>query len=124
MGRLTVGQKGSIMSAPSASESENEMSTAGASSTSGEPMIFVQRVRERAEGAGRPHSTASKLGRLLHQRHLKAFDVTRQAGVPPRILTEYLAARKPIRPNDLIAICTFLQVHPSEIVEEKWGNGK
>lgn len=67
---------------------------------------------------GRPHSLETKLGVLMAKKQVFAYVMGPVVGINPRRLTELLAGRKPLRPEEVQRIAKYLRVDPSEITED------
>jgi DNA-binding Xre family transcriptional regulator len=68
-------------------------------------------------GRGQPITTKTKFGRFLRKHNLKARVVAVEAGIYPRLMTEYIQARRVIREDHLEILCFILDCKPEEIVE-------
>lgn len=66
---------------------------------------------------GRPLRTDTKLGALIVQRNLKAYEVSSMAGIAPRMLSEYTAGRRDISAHHIIALSRALDVDPERILQ-------
>lgn len=69
----------------------------------------------RGMGKGRPHCLETKLGVMIANRRLHSYEVGGKAGVSPRTLTEYLAGRKTITQQHLVALAKTLDCDPADI---------
>lgn len=71
-----------------------------------------------AAGRGRPAGMDSKLGRLVREREILAYRVATECGFSARIMTEYCAGRRIIRPHHLEALANFFGVDKQDLVED------
>lgn len=71
-------------------------------------------------GLGRPYPTHTKLGRIMADRGLTAFDVCSGSGIYPRTMTELLSGRARPSARSLNAITSYLGVPPDAILEAKY----
>lgn len=71
-------------------------------------------------GGHRPYPTHTKLGRIMFKRGLRASDVTYEAKVYSRQMTEYLAGRKKPTATNMVKLSTFLGVSVEALTEKKY----
>lgn len=69
-------------------------------------------------GRGRPVNRTTKLGRLIDERNLKAYEVSARSGVYARALTEYTNGRRVITEDHAWALARVLDCHPRDIIED------
>jgi DNA-binding Xre family transcriptional regulator len=65
---------------------------------------------------GRPYPTHTKLGKLMAEQGWVAADLSLVTGIYTRTLTEYLAGRKQIKDDHLVALCDALDVGPTQLL--------
>lgn len=73
-------------------------------------------------GRGKPIRNTTRLARMVNGCDLRAYQVAGKAGIPQRLLTEYLAGRKVIKPEHCEALCRVLDCKPEDIVEPNLDN--
>lgn len=63
------------------------------------------------KGGRRPHADHTPLGRIMRLRGITVNEISAGAGCPNyRVLSDYLADRKPIPPHHRVALARFLKV--------------
>lgn len=69
------------------------------------------------EGRGRPVNRTTRLGRMIDDRNMKAYEVSAKSGVYSRCLTEYTNGRRVITPPHAEALARVLNCKPEDIIE-------
>lgn len=68
-------------------------------------------------GRGRPIRQTTRLGRMLVQRGLRAYQLSARTDVYSRLMTEYIAGRRVITPEHAQKMAAVLECKPSDIIE-------
>lgn len=68
-------------------------------------------------GRGRYVSLDTRLGRMIHDRNMKAYLVAAKAEVYPRLMTEYTNGRRVILPEHAERLAKVLNCKPEDIIE-------
>lgn len=68
-------------------------------------------------GKGRYVCLDTRLGRMIHDRNIKAYLVAARSGVYARLLTEYTNGRRVITPEHAEALASVLNCKPEDIIE-------
>lgn len=68
-------------------------------------------------GKGRYVSRNTRLGRMIYDRNMRAYQVAGKSGVYARLLTEYTNGRRVILPEHAIALAKVLDCKPEDIIE-------
>lgn len=71
-----------------------------------------------AVGRGRKSSSDSKLGRLVNANGILAYRVATECGFSARLMTEYMAGRRIIRPAHLESLAQYFRVTKEELIED------
>lgn len=71
-------------------------------------------------GGSRTYRKHTKLGKVMDQRGLKAFDVQVGAKINPRLLSDYLAGRKEPSARSKMLLVNFFRVSPDQLFEDSY----
>lgn len=67
---------------------------------------------------GRPINPDTKLGRLINRQARRSYVVAGEAGISPRLLTEYCAGRREMTQQHILSLCRVLDCNPWDILED------
>ena len=68
-------------------------------------------------GRGRPITNKTLLGRQINKSGLKSYQISAQANICNRLMTEYIQARRIMTSEHVEALCRVLSCKPEDIIE-------
>lgn len=71
-------------------------------------------------GGHRTYKTHTKLGRIMFDKGVRSIQVTYNAGIHPRLMTDYLAGRKKPSPRSMKMLCEYLHVQAADLIEDRY----
>lgn len=73
-------------------------------------------VKKRPGAVGRPITTTTKLGWMIHQSGLRVYEVQGLAGISNSMLSDYISNRRNIPPHHLQRLCRLFDCYPEDII--------